>query len=143
MADKTTFNAAIIAVAATLTAGVGAAWVGGRFADASAQRAANVRLIELAIGILQEQPSPSSRELRGWALGVLDKHSDVRLSERARLALTDSIALPSVPLGTLTDLSHYAPWEKGRSWVTFDCGPSGCRIVPFTADTTARKSRPR
>src|SRR5438034_9313121 len=84
----------ITAAVVTLVAGIGAAYVGGRFADASARRAADVQLIALAIDILEQAPPRPSRELRTWAVGVLEKHGDIALPERAKLALADSVALP-------------------------------------------------
>jgi hypothetical protein len=85
----------VVAAAIAALGVAGAAWVGGAFADASARGATNVRLIEVAVGILQGDPKrPSTGALRAWATRVIDKYSDVPLDSQARRALRDSVALP-------------------------------------------------
>jgi len=71
------------------------AWIAGRYADASARRDANVRLVEVAVGVLQQPPSSATRVMRVWAVAVVDKYSEVPLGDAARKALTDSIVLPA------------------------------------------------
>ena len=46
-----------------------------------------VRLVELAISILREEPKQPLLPLREWAIGVIDKNSDVPLTEDAKKAL--------------------------------------------------------
>jgi len=46
-----------------------------------------VRLVELAISILREDPKQPLLPVRKWALDVLDQNSDVKLPEDARDAL--------------------------------------------------------
>jgi hypothetical protein len=74
---------------------IATAWIAGRYADASAHREANVRLVEVAVGVLQQPLSPSTRVMRVWAAAVVDKYSEVPLGDAARKALTDSIVLPA------------------------------------------------
>jgi len=85
---------AVAVAIAPLAAGATTAWISGKYADASARRETNVRMVELAVGILQQAPSPETRSLRTWATVMVDKYSDVRLGEPARLALRDSVRLP-------------------------------------------------
>jgi hypothetical protein len=92
--DRGGLMLAIVAPVATVVAGVTAAYIGGRFADASARRSVDVQLIAQALSILQQRPGLPSPGLRRWALGVLNKHSDVHMSERDQLALVDSVAFP-------------------------------------------------
>ena len=115
--DRSPYSVAIITAPVTLAAGIGAAYVGGKFADASARRAADVQLIALAIGILEQKPPQPSRELRAWAVGVLGQHGDVPIPEHARLALMDSVALP-------------------RGYVVFSSGP----FTHFTSDRVPQES---
>jgi hypothetical protein len=128
-----------------MVAGIGAAYVGGRFADASARRAADVQLIGLAINILEQPPPHPSRELRTWAVGVLEKHGDINLPERAKLALADSVALP-IPLyatWTTAERGIYAqpPWTERlppeSAWIRLLDSAAQRRI------DSARKARPR
>jgi hypothetical protein len=70
------------------------AYVGAAFASATSRRETDVRLVELAVAILREQPRPQAVDIRGWAMDVLDLYSGVRLSTAARRALSDSLRLP-------------------------------------------------
>lgn len=52
------------------------------------ERDAEVRMIEMAVGILQAQPNPEADTgLREWAVDVIGQHSGVALSETARMEL--------------------------------------------------------
>jgi len=136
----------ITAAVVTLVAGIGAAYVGGRFADAAARRAADVQLISLAINILEQPPPHPSRELRTWAVGVLEKHGDITLPERAKLALADSVALPASPryaVWSTADRGLYAlpPWTERlpaeSAWIRLLDSAAQRRI------DSARKAKPR
>jgi hypothetical protein len=94
------------------------AWIGGRFIDSAARRSANAQLIEIAVGVLQQDPVPESSDLRNWAVDVLDHYSEVPFSVELRKSLTDSIALPI----TLTP----APSPARISWLL----PDGGTITP-------------
>ena len=61
MSENNKLGVGIVAAVVTLVAGIGAAYVGGRFADASARRAADVQLIGLAINILEQAPREARR----------------------------------------------------------------------------------
>ncbi len=64
-------------------------------------RAARVRLVELAVEILKSDPNTStnSNYMRGWALEVLQRNSEVPLPKEALSALKNS-ALDLIPLPT-------------------------------------------
>ena len=48
------------------------------------EREIGVRYVEVAIGILREDPSKqNTRELRKWAIDVINKHSTISLSAKA------------------------------------------------------------
>jgi hypothetical protein len=58
------------------------ALMGNRIAMSMKNRDVEVRLVELAIGILQT-PSEQREDLHGWARRVVDRYSGVSLSTRA------------------------------------------------------------
>lgn len=57
------------------------------YSDSFKKRETGVRYVELAVGILREEPKPKTHALRKWAVEVLGKYSAVQLSEDARRAL--------------------------------------------------------
>lgn len=86
------------------------AFIAARYADSGAQREANLRLVELAVGILQQPPKPEAVDIRSWALDVIDAHADVRIPLAAREALQKATSFPVY-------VTHTALWEKGRLWL--------------------------
>jgi len=63
------------------------------------KREAEVKMIEIAVGILAAKPDESIKPARAWAVDVLDRYSrDVRLSDEVKRALLDH-PLPVRPVG--------------------------------------------
>ncbi|MDZ7691653.1 MAG: N-acetylmuramoyl-L-alanine amidase [Balneolaceae bacterium] len=50
----------------------------------------SLNYIRLAVGILKEEPKPSTKNLRIWAIDVVNNYSDVKLSTDARRELQES-----------------------------------------------------
>jgi hypothetical protein len=69
-------------------AGFGGAWVTGYFSLASKDEELRVRLVEIAISILEADPSKTDlTPARGWAMDVIDQKSGVKFSDADRAAL--------------------------------------------------------
>jgi type IV secretory pathway VirB4 component len=49
--------------------------------------------IKLAINILKDKPSENNKELRTWAVAVVNKYSDIKLSENTQKSLIEEIPL--------------------------------------------------
>jgi hypothetical protein len=69
-------------------AGFGGAWITGYFSLASKDEELRVRLVEIAISILEADPSKTDlTPARGWAMDVIDQKSGVKFSDADRAAL--------------------------------------------------------
>ena len=84
---------AVATIVASVAVPIATTVIAGRFAAASAERDANVRLVEIAAGILQETPEGPGSPLRAWAVSVIDQYSVVKLPPNVRRVLADSTAL--------------------------------------------------
>jgi hypothetical protein len=51
------------------------------------KREASQKYIEIAVGILNDKPTPETLPLRDWAIRTLNLYSDKKLSSKAREAL--------------------------------------------------------
>ncbi len=73
------------------------ALVGSCFNDSIKQRDIEVRFVEMAIGVLKQDPAkhPNTKEIREWAFDVLVQHSPVDFSESARQELKNEPLLSS------------------------------------------------
>lgn len=60
------------------------AFVGHALTTAMKQGENRVRYSELAISILKEEPSDSNRDVRGWAVEVINRYSGVQMSARTK-----------------------------------------------------------
>jgi len=80
---------------AAVTVPIATAFIASGFANASARREANVRLTELAVGILRAEPTAATRDIREWAVDVVERYSEVPISAAAKGALADSVSLPT------------------------------------------------
>lgn len=118
---------AVAIVVACVLVPIVTAFIAARYADSSAQREANLRLIEVAVGILQQPAKPDAVDIRSWALDVIDAHADVKIPPAAREALKKATSFPLY-------VTHYAPWEKGRLWLG---GESVS--VPDSGDTARKR----
>lgn len=68
--------------------------VGHAYTRAIREREIQGRLVELAIGILKEIPAEENRELRRWAVDVIDRFSGVRFPLKAKTDLIERLSLP-------------------------------------------------
>lgn len=68
--------------------------VGQAYTRAIREREIQGRLVELAIGILKEKPNEENRELRRWAVDVVDRFSGVKFLKKARTDLIERIPFP-------------------------------------------------
>lgn len=71
------------------------AYVGNSFATAVKNREVEGRFVELALNILQEDPTPETKALRGWAIDVVSEYSGVLIGEEARKSLLNVPLTPS------------------------------------------------
>lgn len=68
--------------------------VGSRVSSTAANRAVDVRMVELGIVILESPISENSAPFRDWALDIIDHYSEVKVPQAMRRVLIDSIPLP-------------------------------------------------
>ena len=75
-------------VAGTILIPVVIAFVTWQVNSGLKERDAQIRMVELAVGILQQEPNPETGTgLREWAVSVIDEQSGVKLSPAAKSAL--------------------------------------------------------
>ncbi len=141
------------AVITALAALIGAA-VGSTVTYLTQDRATDVRLLELGVEILQEDPQGQNEGLRQWGLSLLDRYSDEDLPDELRESLRDSISFPLT--ATVRDqegnpLSRSGGWTAGgpisvdeQGTVTAEGAGRGTVIFEFggTADTAVVQIAP-
>jgi len=99
-----------------------AAALGSWLTYRSRHRELDVKMIELAVGLLTQKPEDSTMPLRNWAVDLLDHYSEVKLSPETKAALRQN-ALPELP-GFFVGASFLEPARqhlRGAGAV----GPSG------------------
>lgn len=69
------------------------ALVGHLYTSSLKEREINLQFVELSIGILSEEPTPENKNLRGWAIDVINEHSDVKLKPEVTRVLMDNLRL--------------------------------------------------
>jgi hypothetical protein len=74
--------AAIVAVSGVVGGFLGAV-VTGYFNLLGTERTVDAKMVDIAIGILSDEPSPETHEIREWAVEVVTTHSGIKLSEDA------------------------------------------------------------
>jgi hypothetical protein len=72
--------------------------VGNSFSRAMKESENRIKYIELAIGILRTTPSTETANLRIWAIDIINKHSDVKLTPETQQELLHK----EIILGTYT-----------------------------------------
>lgn len=70
-------------------------FVGGWIDNAIKSREINTKYVELAINILKEQPQKENTNLRQWAFIVMNRYSEIKLSEDIGNALINKMSLTS------------------------------------------------
>jgi murein L,D-transpeptidase YcbB/YkuD len=78
------------------------AYVGQRYTSASHDRDIQARFVELAISILRERPTESTRRVREWAVRVVDQYSGVALSDSTKNDLIERAPLPASSSGLMS-----------------------------------------
>ncbi len=80
------------------------AYLGNQVATANKQRESETKFVELATTILTKEPgtnqSADSKNLRRWAVAVIDRFSGVPMPKETAEALVQSTALPAVASAT-------------------------------------------
>ncbi|UCD74596.1 MAG: hypothetical protein JSV91_12505 [Phycisphaerales bacterium] len=79
-------------IAATLIP-LALALIGHLTTNALATRETSLKYVELAISILNDDPKEQTRNLRSWAVDILNRHSEVRMASEAREALIRRVPL--------------------------------------------------
>jgi hypothetical protein len=100
---------AVAAVLAAITVPVATTLIASGYSQQSAQREGNVKLVELAVGILREPPNPASQDIRAWAIEVLNAYSGVKLNQNASNQLIKSLPLPGGPPVVVPDFLGLSP----------------------------------
>ena len=65
------------------------AYFGNSISTANKRSENKVKYVELAVSVLRSDPTPESRALREWAVGLLDNQAPVKLSESAQKQLLE------------------------------------------------------
>jgi hypothetical protein len=91
---------------APLLSAILAALIASSYAKAAADRTGEVKLVELAVGLLREPPRSETEGVREWAIRVLNKYSGVPLAAATQASLTNCLTFPevSIPGVPLADL---------------------------------------
>ncbi|NCA71546.1 MAG: hypothetical protein EOM91_15955 [Sphingobacteriia bacterium] len=88
-------------IIAALMIPLAVAYLGNQVATANKQRESETKFVELATAILANEPHPDqseeSKDLRRWAVAVIDRYSGVPMSRDTAKALIMSTALPTNP----------------------------------------------
>ena len=66
------------------------AFVGNEYSSALKESENRLRYTELAIEILNEPPTGSNKNIRGWAIDVVNKYSGVPIDEKTKLEMLES-----------------------------------------------------
>lgn len=64
----------------------------------------NQKYIEIAVGILNSKPAAETTLLRDWAIDIIDKYSEIKLSKEAKKILKEK-ALPKRQ--TIDDIKNF------------------------------------
>ena len=117
-------------VAAAVLIPLAVAYLGNQVATANKQRDSETKFVELATAILNKEPgahqTPESKNLRKWAVDVINRFSGVPMSEATAEALIQTTALPQ-----LTPAAAAAPAHD----------PAGTWGVVFGGDTTLESAK--
>ncbi len=90
--DKTKI---IIAGIGTILVPVTLGVIAQGFSSAIKKREIEGRFVGIAVDILRNNPSKKNRNLRDWAARIVDEYSGVKLLEKAKTDLIESISIPN------------------------------------------------
>lgn len=82
--------------------------VGGQFWNSRSET--DAKLLDIGIRVLQAEPREETKNLREWAIELVNKHSDVQLSGRAQ----QELRLAPLPNGSFS--SWYEALNKCELW---------------------------
>lgn len=85
MDRKTAWDAAVPLVSAIIGGSAVAL-----FGYLGTSREMDVKMVEIAVGILAREPTPPIRPAREWAVDIINEYSNVSLSPQARAALLEN-----------------------------------------------------
>ncbi len=85
--DKLKILAGLIA---SLLVPIVIAFVGNEYSSALKESENRLRYTELAIEILNEPPVPTNKNIRGWAIDVVNKYSGVPINSKTKQEMLDS-----------------------------------------------------
>lgn len=83
------FNRVATAIAALLIP-----LVGHLYTNAMKDKEIELRFVELSVGILNQEPSEDNRNLRDWATQIINRYSEIELSDSTKADLRERIILP-------------------------------------------------
>ena len=66
------------------------AFAGNEYSSAIKESENRLRYTELAIEILTEKPTSTNQNIRGWAVDVINKYSDVPIDEKTKKEMLES-----------------------------------------------------
>lgn len=98
-------SAITIALCSALSAVI-STLIASSYSKAASDRMADVKLVELAVGLLRETPQAETEGVREWAVRILNMHSGVPLERGIQESLTNcvtfpQVAVPGVPVADL------------------------------------------
>lgn len=98
MADRSNHLEWVKAIGALLTP-VAVIFVGGFLNNAIKEQETRARYVELAISILRDEPKPNNRNLRDWAVNVVNSYTDMKIQPPVReMLLSHSLPPPTSEL---------------------------------------------
>ena len=98
MTDRSSHLEWVKAVGALLTP-VAVIVVGGFLNNAIKEQETRARYVELAISILRDEPKQNNRNLRDWAVNVVNSYTDMKIQPPVReLLLSQSLPPPTSEL---------------------------------------------
>ena len=71
-------------LAATILIPLAIALVGNWYTSAIKQKELSAKYVELAIKILNKEPSEGSEEIRQWAIKIINTYSEVKIPEQLK-----------------------------------------------------------
>ena len=92
----------VVTLAAALSGGL----VGSVLTYWNTDRQIDVKMIEIAVGILSQEPTDNIAPARIWAVDLVSHYSEVKLTEEVRTALIENRAI-------------IGPYDLGGGWDTY------------------------
>jgi hypothetical protein len=89
-------KAGIATIIATIAVPVAVVLIANMYSTEVSKNQISTRYIELAIGILKDKPNKESESIRNWAIDIINKKSDVKLSDKAKEELSKQPILEEI-----------------------------------------------